>query len=116
MSRIKVFRNRDDVKKAFRSDGIELFSRLRSCRISVIDSNEIEIASSEGELYFLVQGQEVIGMALDYDDANKGFRIMAHQQYLDGDSNQYPIEIFNKKEIIFEPGGNVKMSLDYVFI
>ena len=84
--------------------------------MAALSHDELETIESQGELYYLVQGNEVKGIAFNYNDAHKGFRILAHQQFLDGDYNPYPIEIISKGDMEFEADVGLPLTLKYVLL
>ena len=91
-----------------------LLSMIKTGRITQVTSEEMQMVSVEGKICFLVQGDDIIGIAFDYNDACRGFRIMAHQQYADGVNNKYPIEVVSCNDVLLGLPDGWVYSLRYI--
>lgn len=116
MGTVKVFRSREAVKSKNSTKDVGITAMVKYGRLACLEQNEMDVLISENDIYFLVQGNYIIGMAFDSDDANKGFRIMAHEQYRSGYFSEYPIEVIHKNDLEFEYWGYDRYSLIYVYI
>ena len=89
-------------------------SMIKTGRVTQVTPEEMKLVSVEGELYYLIQGYDVIGMAFDYNTACKGFRIMSHQQYIDNYYSRYPIEIVTWNDVSLDLPDDSIYLLRYV--
>lgn len=112
MKKIYVFRNR---KKDVREPGFKgLYASIKYGETADLSVDDIITLSIGNKFFYLVQGYDIVGIAFDSETANRGLRILAHQQYLGGNNTPYSIEVYKNSDLKINTHCSENFKLSYV--